>query len=136
MELKDLVGKHLLDAVDFDNEQIKNWARYEDCQVMRFRLDGKVYSAIEDPDDGYRSSMRELVVSEPPMKNTFKPVGVVGRHRTAQTGCYRASDVLELIDIETGKIVLIVGTENTDGYYPYYVASFHPENMATNAAAD
>lgn len=26
-----------------------------------------------------------------------------------------------------------VGTENTDDYYPYFVAAFHPEAMTPNA---
>lgn len=127
MELKDLVGEHILDGVDFSNEKVKTWRdEFEDCQVCRFRLDGTVYSAVEDPDDGYRSSMNELTVDEAAdIKNQFPACRVLGRHRT--------NDVLELIDVATGKVVLEVGTDNTDDYYPSYVASFHPEAMAINA---
>ena len=135
IELTDLVGKHTLDAVDFDTNSIKTWGdRFEDCQVCRFRLDGIVYSAIEDPGDGYRSSMRELAVTEDAMTNVFPPVEVLGRHRTK--GHYSGEDdVLELIDTVTGNVVLEVGTDNVDDYYPGFVASFHPENMATNIGA-
>lgn len=132
MELKDLVGEHMLDAVDFSNEQVKTWGdEFEACQVMRFRLDGKVYIATEDPSDGYRSSMREITVGEWAMKNTFQPVRVVGRHRTVyQYG--GSSDVLELIDVGTGQTVVEVGTDNDDDYYPSFVASFRPEGMTPN----
>ncbi|WP_333899610.1 hypothetical protein [Agrobacterium pusense] len=134
-ELTDLIGKRRLDAVDFDNEQVKEiyGDEYEDCSVCRFRLDGVVYIAIEDPNDGYRSSMRNLTVAnDATMKNVFPPVDVLGRHRTE--GAYgNADDVLELVDMITGKVVLEVGTDDVDDYYPGFVASFHPENMATNA---
>ncbi len=137
MELKALAGEHLLDAVDFSNEQVKTWGeQYEDCQVMRFRLDGNVYVANEDPSDGYRSHMKDLTIAEDAtMKNTFAPVLVVGRHR--EKGNYGdIDDVLELIDTGTGKVVLEVGTKNTDDYYPCFVASFHPENMTPNATVN
>ncbi len=133
MELKELTGEHLLDAVDFSNEQVKTWGeQYEDCQVMRFRLDDHVYVAVEDPDDGYRSHMNDLTIAEDAtMKNTFAPVRVIGRHR--EKGSYGdVDDVLELIDVDTGNVVLEVGTENTNDYYPCFVAAFHPEAMTPN----
>ena len=136
MELADLVGEHILDAVDFSNEQLKREYsdEFETAQVMRFRLDGIVYAVVEDPDDGYRSSMQEIIVDESAtMVNVFPPIKIVGRYRT-ETGdkCNRA-DILELIDVKTGKTVLEAGTDASDDYYPSYVASFHPEAMAVNA---
>jgi len=133
MELKDLVGEHVLDAVDFENEKIKNWSDdLEDCEVMRFRLDGIVYVAIEDPDDGYRSSMRKLKTADASsMKNVFAPVNVIARHRTK--GSYgEDDDVLELVDVKTGAVILEAGTEAISDYYPGFVARFSPENMAVN----
>lgn len=128
MELKDLVGEHILDAVDFQNDQVKDWGdHFIDCQVMRFRLGGVVYSVVENPDDGYRSSMREIVISDNAvMKNVFPPGRVVGRYYGD------TDDKLELIDVKTGGTVLEAGTDNSDDYYPSFVASFHPEAMATN----
>lgn len=134
-ELTDLLGTRRLDAVDFDNEKMKQWYgdRYEDCAVCRFRLDGVVYIAIEDPSDGYRSTMRDLIVAnDVTMKNVFPAIEVIGRRRTE--GEYGGTDdVLELVDAITDKVVLEVGTDNCDDYYPCFVASFHPEAMATNA---
>jgi len=108
---------------------------------MRFRLDGKCFIAAEDPDDGYRSAMRDLVISyDAKMKNVFEPLRVLGRHRTKSPidleGEYDLGgkdDVLELVDVVTGKIVIEVGTTEVEDYYPGYVASFHPEAMAHNA---
>lgn len=133
MELKDFKGKMILDAVDFSNEKIKDEYsdEYEDSQVCRFRLNGVVYSAVEDPSDGYRSMMRELVVNEnDQMTNTFPPTEVLCRHRTKND--WQEDDILELVDTTTSEIVLEVGTANHDDYYPYYVANFYPEAMAIN----
>lgn len=132
MELKGLVGEHVLDAVDFSSEQVKTWGNYfENCQVMRFRLDGNIYVAIEDPEDGYRSCMRDLAIAEDElMKNVFVPTKVIGRYKDRVF--YNESDILELVDVGTGKVVLEVGTDYTDDYYPSFVASFLPENMTCN----
>lgn len=128
-----LVGEHLLDAVDTFNEQRERYGSFEDCECIRFRLDGKVYTAVEDPTDGYRSSMETLFVSDDHVKNVFQPVRVLARKNEGDN-C-TTNDMLELIDIVTGKVVLEVGTGNTGDYYPYFVSSWHPENMATNALA-
>lgn len=139
MELKDLVGNHILDAVDFSNEQIKTWSdEFEDCEVIRFRLDGKVYAATEDPSDGYRSSMRDIaLLGDVKMQNVFAPQAVVGRYVTEKkawegSSYTNAAEILELVDTVTGRVVLEVGTDNSDDYYPSFVSSFHPEAMAGN----
>jgi len=105
MELKELVGEHVLDAVDFSNEEVKTWGdHFENCEVMRFRLDGKVYSVVEDPSDGYRSSMRDIHIDEnAKMRNIFDPIRVLARHR--DRGRYDDDDVLELLDIKNGQII-------------------------------
>lgn len=132
MELKDLEGEHFLDAVDFSDVQVKTWGdKFENCQVMRFRLDGNVYTVTEDPDDGYRSSMRDISIGDHPMTNTFVMQKVVGIYRT--TGKYGdVKDILELIDGVTGRVVVEVGTDNSDDYYPSFVANFDPTAMVIN----
>lgn len=133
MELKDLVGKHILDAVDFTTGKVSTYGdEFEDAQLCRFRLDGNIYVAIEDPSDGYRSYLGELKIdTENKMFNIFPPISVIGHHRTI--GSYgNKDDILELIDETTGKIVLEIGTADIDDYYPGFIASFHPEAMQIN----
>ena len=130
MNLSDLVGEHILTGVDFDNMEVEHYGAMESVQVMHFVLDDITYTVLEDPSDGYRSSMEEIKVSEASVDNIFDPVHVIGRIRErGECGC---CDVLELIDVQTGKIVLEAGTENTDDYYPWFVVNFTPENMAIN----
>ena len=130
MELKNLVGKYKLSGVDLIEEKMKEeyGEGFEDCQIVRFRLDGKVYTVIEDPEDGYRSSMREIVLLKgKKMVNYFSPVAVVGHYVNAR-GC-ESCDILELISITSGKVILEIGTDNTGDYYPSFVGNFSPENI-------
>lgn len=135
-ELKDLVGEHVLDGVDFYTErQPGSYADTDDASVCRFRLDGVVYCAIEDPSDGYRSCMRELAVgSKDRMKNVFPAIRVIGRYVSKDEDSYNEHDILELVDAITGRVVLEVGTHNADDYYPSFVANFDPTAMSTNIA--
>lgn len=137
MELKDLIGLCTLDAVDFQRSSQPRYEGsddFEDCSSCRFRLNGTVYVAMEDPSDGYRSHMRDLIVERnAEITNVFPPVQVLARYR-GKSG-YNDADILELIDVATTLTVLEVGTDNSDDYYPSYVANFQPENMASNADA-
>lgn len=128
-----LVGEHELDAVDESTEQVKAYYgdTFEDANCIRFRLDGKVYTGIEDPSDGYRSSMEKLFASFDEMKNVFPPVKVLARIRTEYEYGGK-SEVLQLLDVKNGKVILEVGTDNEDDYYPSFVSSWKPENMAVN----
>jgi hypothetical protein len=128
-----LIGKHYLSGVDQTNERIKEeWGDgYEDCEAITFVLDGKTYVAVEDPSDGYRSSMRCLQESESTVNNTFEPIEVLVKE-AANRDKYEVDHILEMIDTTTGLVVLEIGTANTDDYYPYWVGNFYPQNMACN----
>lgn len=129
MELKDLIGLHKLSGVDITNQQVKSeyGSGFEDCQCISFCLDGKVYTAIEDPGDGYRSSMREIKISDIELKNKFPAVKVMGVMKPDDN--YAKNETLQLLNIKTGQVILEVGKDNTDDYYPYFVSNFTPENM-------
>lgn len=101
---------------------------FGNASVINFILDGVVYSAIEDPSDGYRSSMEEIViVDDVKVKNVFQPCQV-----KAHWSSDEKNEVVEFVDTTTGKTVLAIGTANTDDYYPSFVGGFQPKNMASN----
>jgi len=135
-ELKDLVGPHVLDAVDFENVSTPSYegADYtSDSQVCRFRIDGVVWAVLEAPPDGYGSSMRELrrqrKNSKAKLSNIFTATPVLAVYVDHGYG----SDLLTMYAIENGKPVLTVGTDRSDDYYPNFVASFAPENLPVNS---
>lgn len=126
LELKDLVGQHVLTGVDLDHQEVRDtWGEgFSLAEVIRFALDGKTYVAAEDPEDGYRSCMRWIRLSQQVCKETFKPVKVLGKMKEDSS-----STVLQLLNLKTGKIVLEVGTDNQDDYYPWFVKEFNRENL-------
>ena len=129
MELEDLVGRKKLDAVSFSDAS----GRFEDADFIKFRLDGVVYCAMEDGEDGYRSSCRELIILDhDDIDNVFPPVDVDCVVRDG-VGMYGEDDyILTLYDAITFEVVLNVGTCFVDEYYPYFVAQFFPEAMHIN----
>lgn len=135
IELESLVGEHILDGVDLCSEQVKDWDEtLINANVIRLRLDGKVYTAVEDPSDGYRSSMDRLFVDDSQIKNEFPPIRVLARMK-GDDNWGGVNKTIELLDMVTGKVVAEFGTDNTEDYYPCFVSAFSPENMATNAGA-
>jgi hypothetical protein len=129
VEFDALCGQAFLDGVDRDTTQVRQWDdQFESAQCVRFRLDGVVYTAVENPQDGYRSSMQGLYI-EPGsvMKHTFDPVLV-----TVREGEGSDSEVLEILCAETGKPLLKVGTVNHDDYYPSFIDDWRPENLPAN----
>lgn len=123
------IGKHYLSGVERGVEIATN-GYDSDADTLSFILDGEVYTVIENPDDGYRSSMRELIKSDAKISNTFPPIEVLVIER--EDSNYESCDILDFIDVITGKIILSIGTDNTDDWYPCFVANWSPEDMCLN----
>lgn len=130
MELKELIGLHTLTGVTNENKKLQSaWDEDEtyDAQAFTFILDGVIYTAIEDNNDGYRSAMDELKVNEFVCNNIFEPIQVLGIY-IDKSGGYDEADLLHLYGMN-GKLLLEVGTSNSDDYYPSFVSSWHPDNI-------
>lgn len=107
------------------------WGNEQDCQFVKFTLDGVHYMAVEDPDDGYRSRCRDLAVSDEPPKYSFPPQTMICYMKENGDDGY-ANDILIMQDGLTGEIVLEVGTGDYNDYYPYCHLMYYPEGMACN----
>lgn len=136
MELKDLVGTTILQGCEWGKGEHVRWNNeVETVDVIHFQLGPTTYSMYEDPDDGYRSHLGEIKVDRHEIRNTFAPCIVVCTHRTTAKTPYdddKAVDILEIRCAETGKLIIEVGTDNADDYYPSCVMSFAPENLIHN----
>ncbi len=119
--LESLVGNHILSAVDIDATHPDKHAN-----AIRFKLGDVTYLAVEDSDDGYRSSMDHIAITqdECPRAKCFRGVEVVAR-MSSEYG----QDVLHLIHAKTGRIIVEVGTDGGDCYYPCWIARFNPEDV-------
>lgn len=125
-----------LTGVSFQEQEFPaQWGEgMEKANSCTFVLNGETYTAVEDPSDGYRSSMRYLLKGGE-CSNMFPPVLVRVVHQTEdhEGGSWKTKqDILAFVDAFTGKNVLEVGTSNTDDYYPSFVSHFEPKNMVYN----
>lgn len=133
MELSNLIGKHILTGVEYGTERYKDCFNDEDDrQYVIFKLDDVEYLASEDPDDGYRSVCNELEIVINKIKNIFQPIEVFCKMRKDNDNDYGGNDVLEIYDVINNKLILAIGTMNTDDYYPWFEFEYNPENMNIN----
>lgn len=131
MKLKDLVGKHKLSGVDY-MPSLRNKEKYDDYgNDILFCLDGVTYLMTENEDDGYRSYMTDLEITDRKIKNMFPKQDVECKYVDKSKEWNEESDILQLYSLG-GKLILEIGTGNTDDYYPYTVFNFSPESMDIN----
>jgi hypothetical protein len=110
----------------------------------RFKLDDTVWEAIEDPNDGYRSSLGSVQVTESQDNLIFSSVPLATVKIVSYKGpmgkdndydyVWREKDVYQLVDVVDGHIWLEFGTEDIDDYYPGF--SFHYQPKAIPAVAE
>lgn len=122
MELKELVGKHILQGIEL--------CETEHVGCVKFTLDDITYMAVENPSDGYRSYCDDLVVVNESCLTKLPNIEVMCCHIT-ECG-YGNGDLLDFIDANNGKRFLRIGTENVDDYYPCCVFDYTPENLSCN----
>lgn len=134
INLDELIGEHKLSGVDYGtilpNDDNHFWEAANTCT---FILDNKTYIAVEDPSDGYRSSLAYLAEEDVEVKNTFVPHSVIGKYSDGTPDkAFVCEDILTLTDVITGREVLEIGTCDVDDYYPSFVANFNPQALAIN----
>ena len=61
LNLSDLVGAHVLSGIETGVRAFDDSFWCETSNYIKFTLDGITYMAVEDPDDGYRSYMGEIL---------------------------------------------------------------------------
>lgn len=99
-----------------------------------FKIDDMILEVIEDPEDGYRSSMGTIChyKSYEDLKVRFfdRPLGRV--KLTEISNSYSNSfEGWALIDVDTNHQWLVFGTNNYDDYYPYFVFDYTPDKTQT-----
>lgn len=138
MNLIDLVGIHLMTGIETGTVKRENWWSKEedDCNYVKFRLDGITYMAVEDPDDGYRSMCRNLEVVDEECRTKLPDILVECKMRDDEHDDIwgtEENDILEFYDVSNKQMFMAVGTGNTNDYYPYFAFEYTPEVLSCNA---
>lgn len=137
---QELLGNHRLFGVAMVTEPMeKDFDGNTERNGIAFNLDGYAYVSWEDPNDGYRSSMGDLQrVSVNQIRMLVEVAGqfqdgipVEAKIMPDDNSTWgHNNDVLELYDTRNGKLILQVGTTNTNDYYPSAVMRWIPEDIA------
>ena len=88
-----------------------------------FKLGRKIYEAIENEDDGYRSYLDSVNIVNIDGIFFNKPLGYV-EVKAIDTGYF---DGYIVEDVKDGHVWLRVGTDNADDYYPMFVFEYQPK---------
>ena len=125
MTIQFITGTHKMTGIErITGERVSYADSHKDCEVCRMVLDDTVIEIVENPDDGYRSYAEGPHEVDTPVHNTFAPISVVCTHLTDNE-----QDVLRIINIETGAVILDVGTDNLCDYYPSWICNFSAEGL-------
>lgn len=128
MKLSDLVGEHILSGIETGGREVQACGETVTASCVKFTLDGMTYLALEDPDDGYRSYLRELVIVDEACRIKLPNVQVRCEmwHRCDE------DEILVFTDVLNGERFLAVGTDYRDGWYPECIMEYRPEKMYCN----
>lgn len=136
MNLLDLVGIHIMTGIETGTVKIKGqWYSKDNCNYVKFKLDGVTYMAVEDPDDGYRSCCRDLEIVNEECKISLPNILVECKMRDDFHDSIlgtEENDILEFYDVGNNQMFMAVGTGNTNDYYPYFVFEYTPETLCCN----
>lgn len=99
-----------------------------------FTLDGHTYMAEENPEDGYRSSLDSVRTVAFVLPNAFPACRVRCEWPPVDADWKENTGLILFRSASTNKVILEVGTDYSDEYYPSFIASFRPENMDINGS--
>lgn len=93
------------------------------CAVddLKFRIGNLTFEAIEDESDGYRSSLSEVKWVEDNLRPTFREDVQI----TAD------DDYFYVTSLITEKVILSIGTDYTDSYYPCFRFGYNPSAISS-----
>ena len=98
-----------------------------------FKLDGVVFKALEDPDDGYRSYLKTVDYTDNHNSIFFpKPLAKVrietyDDRDTSGGWVDQANEGFQFVDLKDGHVWLKFGTHNYDDYYPMFIFRHYPK---------
>lgn len=126
-------GEHMLSGVCLVDVEC-GWDDFTTAVMLT--IDGINYLAFENPDDGYRSYGCFIKDSKGRVQtNLFPPQKVVVRNtyvREMDDSMYvNEYEMTEILNPD-GELIVKVGTDLSDDYYPCAIFRYNPENLPVN----
>lgn len=108
----------------------------EDVEGVAIRIDGVVYTAYVDPSDGFRSyGYITRAIQGEKLSAVFlpQPVFVQNSEERSQddNGWPRDYSMLSVYN-HRDELILCIGTDHSDSYYPRAIFQYNPENLPIN----
>lgn len=131
----DICGEHELKAIRTDVRHPFN----SDANGCALGIDDMTVFVFEDPNDGYRSSAAEPLISKAPLYSFggdpeyIRVPALIRRWTKGKSSYSDGSDGIEIIDRRNGKTILLLGTDNLNHCYPCFTCEWTPTNIADNA---
>jgi hypothetical protein len=127
-DLSDFVGEYIFTLIPDCSE-----VHQTDATVVSFGLDNMVIFVHENPSDGYRSHVGDVVVAGladcSKVHNRILPVN---QYVICEFSDSCDEDILRIRSAKTGLLIFIIGTDSADDYYPCFVWTYYPENLDAN----
>jgi hypothetical protein len=127
-DLSDFVGEYIFTLIP-DSSETDEW----DATIVSFGLDKMVIFVHEDPSDGYRSHVGDVIVTglvdTPKVHNRILPVD---QYVICEFSDSSDEDILRIRSVKTGLLIFEIGTDNADDYYPSFIWNYHPQNLDAN----
>lgn len=128
VSLTSLVGLRTLRGIGRALVEVPWGGGNETVTQVVLDIDGLLYELTEGANDGYRSSLssvRSVRMTPLSIAPIDPPLVVQVNHRTA--GSYSGKcDAIYMINEATGLVVLDIGTDNVDDWYPSFVFTWDP----------
>lgn len=130
MSWDDLLGDRVLMAIRTDVRHPFD----PDASGVALDLGDLTVFVFEDPDDGYRSSAGAPLTAKASMYEYAGSPTYIRAPVTITAWGEHGTGII-LTDRRNGKVVLRLGTDESDDYYPCFVCDWRPQDLADNAAA-
>ena len=99
-------------------------ADFYGVDTTTFKLDKYIFEVVENPSDGYRSSMQEIRMKDDTTGLIFfqTPLAKIRvENRTdGRRGDINCFNGYNLVDVKDGFVWLTFGTDESDSYYPQF----------------
>ena len=126
-------GKHKFSGIEPYARPSDYWG---ECEGYYIVIDDTVYAFERDPDDGGRSYGNLYIpenISVNDIKNRFPAEDVIiTLYNRDKSDSYEDKRFYTIVNAETGKVILKIGTDYTESYYPVAICHYYPENIAIN----